>query len=99
MKLSIKEVAQCLQLPLSTVERWIRQGRIPIQRSGDGLIFNVSVLEKWAATHNLSFKKPHRESAHPNNAKPENLLAVMKRGGVFHGVNGDDVHSVLKSAV
>jgi len=36
MKLTINEVAQCLRLPVTTVDRWIHQGRIPIQKSSNG---------------------------------------------------------------
>jgi PTS system nitrogen regulatory IIA component len=99
MKLTLEEVAQCLHLPLSTVERWIRQGRIPIQRGENGLIFNDSALEKWAATHNLPFTRPLKDRVLPKVSRLENLLPVMQRGGVLHNVKGDDVSTVLQAAV
>jgi len=99
MKLTLKEVAQCLHLPLSTVERWIRQGRIPIQRSENGLIFNDSALEKWAATHNLPFTRPLKDRVLQEASGLENLLSVMQRGGVLHNVKGEDVPTVLQTAV
>lgn len=99
MRLTLEEVAQCLHLPLSTVERWIRQGRIPIQRGENGLIFNDSALEKWAATHNLPFTRPIKDKALQKVSRLENLLPVMQRGGVFHSVKGDDVPTVLQTAV
>jgi PTS system nitrogen regulatory IIA component len=99
MKLSIKDVACCLNLPITTVERWIRQGRIPIQKSSNGLKFNDTVLEKWAAAHNLPYKKLGEEHTRKSCLTLENLLPVMQRGGVFYHINGDDVPSVLKAAV
>ncbi len=99
MKLTIKEVAKCLQLPLSTVERWIRQGRIPIQKSGNNLILTDSAIEKWAASHNLPFTKPQKDSVPQEDPVLENLLPVMKRGGVLHNVKGSDVPAVLQYAV
>ncbi len=99
MKLTIKEVAKCLQLPLSTVERWIRQGRIPIQRSGNNLTFTDSAIEKWAESHNLPFTKPHKDRALQEDYELENLLPVMKRGGIFRNVQGDNVPAVLQCAV
>jgi nitrogen PTS system EIIA component len=53
MKLTIDEVAQCLDVPLSTVERWIRQGRIPVGKSGGECIFQKPILEVWAKKHNF----------------------------------------------
>ena len=99
MNLTINEVAKCLDLPLTTVERWIRQGRIPIYKSNNGCIFKKSVLEKWAATHNLSFSFPEEGAEKQPNLGLENLLSAMKRGGVFYDVKGSDVKTALKSAV
>ncbi|MBW1759825.1 MAG: helix-turn-helix domain-containing protein, partial [Deltaproteobacteria bacterium] len=51
MKLTIKEVARSLDLPSNTLERWVRQGRIPMRRTGNTCMFKKSVLEKWAKNH------------------------------------------------
>ncbi len=72
-----------------------------MQGSGDGFEFRESVLKKWAANRNLTFRAPR---ARPEGEKPaedllENLLPVMKRGGVFHGIKGDDAETALASAV
>ena len=101
MKLNLNEMARCLDLPVSTIDRWIRQGRIPINRSGNGCIFNPSILEKWAFNHGLSFSTPDKENKifKKQSVKLENLLPAMKRGGVFYDIKGADVSSVLNSAV
>ena len=99
MKLTIYEVAQYLHLPLSTVKRWIRQGRIPIQRSGNDYIFNESALEKWAESYNLMFSLPNKVETPLKEARLENLLPAMKRGSVFHDLKGDNVAAVLETAV
>ena len=99
MKLTIHEIAQSLYLPMSTVRRWIRQGRIPIHKSGSGYVFNEAILKKWAEAHHLTFSPPRKTVDHKQALKIENLLSAMKRGGVFHGIKGDDVAKVLKAAV
>ena len=99
MKLTINEVAQCLHLPLSTVERWIRQGRIPIQRSGNNYIFNELALEKWARSYNLMFSPPKNIETQQQEKRLENLLPAMKRGSVIHDLKGDNVAAVLENAV
>ena len=99
MKLTINEVAQCLRLPVTTVDRWIRQGRIPIQKSSNGYIVNESALEKWAAMYRLPFSLPKKVNAQPQKKRLENLLPAMNRGGVIYGIKGDDVETVLRGAV
>jgi PTS system nitrogen regulatory IIA component len=99
MKLTINEVAQSLRLPVSTVERWIRQGRLPIQRTDDGYIFNESALEKWAAMYKLPFSLPEGVSATTQPATSASLLPAMKRGGLLYNIKGKDVETVLKNAV
>jgi PTS system nitrogen regulatory IIA component len=99
MKLTINEVAQCLRLPVSTVERWIRQGRLPIQKTDSGYIFNESALEKWAAMYKLPFSLPEKVSTMAQQTPPDNLLPAMKRGGLLYKIKGEDVETVLKNAV
>jgi len=99
MKLTIKKIAESLDLPIATMERWIRQGRIPVQKSGKECIFKQSVLKKWAAAHNLAFTFPEENSTKGEDFELEDLLGAMKRGGVFNHLNGNTVEDVLKSAV
>lgn len=98
MKLTLNEIAQCLDLLPKKVERWIYQGRIPVRKRGKNCIFKKSTLEKWAAAHNLSFALPDKKKEKKQPDTVDSLLAAMKRGGVFHGVEGRDVESVLEVA-
>jgi PTS system nitrogen regulatory IIA component len=99
MKLPMQTVAEGLNLPVSTIERWIRQGRIPIQRSGADVIFTHAALEKWAATHNLPFSLNGKQAQDNLPEASESLLAAMQRGKVCHRVTGADADAVLRSAV
>ncbi|MBW2590048.1 MAG: PTS sugar transporter subunit IIA, partial [Deltaproteobacteria bacterium] len=98
-KLTINEIAKSFDLPKATMERWIRQGRIPIQQNGKEGIFRQSVLNKWAAAHNLHFELSKASPIKSENLIQENLVQAMKCGGVFHRLKGDTVEGVLKSAV
>lgn len=103
MKLTVDEIALCLNLPARKVERWISQGRIPMKQDGRMCIFNEAVLEKWALDHHLPFQLPTEKSEKKIAAvalpDAEVLLTAMKRGGIFHHVEGTDADSVLKAAV
>jgi len=102
MKLTVEETARCLDLPVRKVERWISQGRIPIRQDGRTCVFSESAMEKWAATHHLSFhlpdKKPKKKNVQARVHSSEGLLSAMKRGGVYYDVAGSDVESVLEAS-
>jgi nitrogen PTS system EIIA component len=99
MKLTIYEVAQCLRLPVSTVERWVRQGKIPLQSTDNGYLFDESTLEKWAQMRKFPFSLPEKARTTTQQILSDNLLPAMKRGGVLYNIKGNDVQTVLKNAV
>jgi PTS system nitrogen regulatory IIA component len=96
MKLDINDIARCLDLPVSTLDRWIRQGRIPVQKSGANWSFDAQLLKKWAASRNLPFTLPGdtRELVEDEPA-PETLLSAMRRGGLHTGLAGTEVEDIL----
>jgi PTS system nitrogen regulatory IIA component len=99
MKLSIEQVAQSLDLPRSTIERWIRQGHIPIQKSGGGLVFNRTTLQRWAAQHRLVFRPPDETAQTRPEQAPESLRAAMQRGGVHAGLVAEDRDQAIAAVV
>lgn len=98
MELSLSEIARCLNVAEPTLERWIRQGRIPVHRSGGEYRFNLSVLERWAESHHMRFDLSASSDA-PADTPTSGLVAAMTRGGVHPDVPGDTVTGVLKNAV
>lgn len=99
MKLELSELAESLQLPLYTVERWIRQGRIPVRKTGSQCIFKRSVLLKWSQKHDIAFNMAEEQTESQVTEEPVRLLAAMQRGGVHYGIKGETVDEVLKNAV
>jgi PTS system nitrogen regulatory IIA component len=99
MKLTREEVAASLDLPLNTLKRWIRQGRIPIRYSADGVVFRESDLRKWAARQNLAFTPPDARLPAVEKPPEENLVPAMRRGGVFGSVPARDLDTALSAAV
>lgn len=99
MKLTINEVAECLDVPLDTVERWIRQGRIPLRKTGEGCFFQKNLLEVWARKHNLPFTLRREPEDAQREEKTASLAKAMSIGGVYAGVKGTDTTEILESAV
>jgi len=98
MKLTLEQVALCLDLPAHTVARWIRQGRIPIYRDGDFCSFRQATLNRWATAHNLTFTPPGAVTPKASEKMDEALTPVLRRSGVCYGLKGDDPETVLRAA-
>ncbi|MFH2045551.1 MAG: PTS sugar transporter subunit IIA [Pseudomonadota bacterium] len=99
MKLKPVEFAACLNVQQSTVERWIRQGKIPVRQSEGFCIFDEKALEKWAQKHNISLTLSDHHKNDTKNSEKNALTLAMKRGGVHYDIPGDSVNEVLKNAV
>lgn len=99
MRLPLKEFAQSINSTPGIVERWIRQGRIPLRKEGDQCVFSRSALKRWAAANNLTFNLPEPERTQTPARRKVSLSAAVKNGGVLYGVEGLSVAEVLKAAV
>jgi len=99
VELKLTDISKCLDLPITTLNRWIRQGRIPVQKKGETAVFNEGALKKWAAQHHLCFSLEREGECRVSEVSPDSLLSAMQRGQVFYDVSGVDVGSVLKSGV
>lgn len=100
MQLSIEQVASRLRMPLETLQRWVRQGKIPMQHVRGGYFIHLEMLQRWAADHQL-----HLEPDTPalliqaETPEAEGILPAMRRGGIFHGLGAGTKQDALRSAV
>lgn len=101
MALNINEVADRLNLPVETVHRWVRQGKIPMQRSHDTYTIRKEMLERWADEHKFEIQDQSRGGEQKSMEEPEfdSILLAMQRGGVFFDLPGGDREAVLRAAV
>ena len=99
MELNIEKVAQALNLSTLTIQRWIRQGRIPIRSQGQTCLFKKSELEEWAQRHDLPFELEKNYQKYSTQQAEIGLHSAVKRGGLLKGIKGKDVESVLWNAV
>jgi PTS system nitrogen regulatory IIA component len=98
MDLTLSQIAGCLNVAEPTLERWIRQGRIPVERIGGECRFNRAALERWARDHHIHFSLAAAETE-PVVAVSGGLAEAMRRGGVHRDIGGDSIDAVLKNAV
>jgi PTS system nitrogen regulatory IIA component len=99
MELSIEQVANALNLPIETVERWVRQGRIPYQLQEGETRFRQRVLEKWATQLKLPFQVTTEQKGGDLAIEADTVHKAMRRGGVYYDIEGADTESALRHAV
>lgn len=100
MELSIQQVAGRLGMPVETLQRWVRQGKIPMQHGRDGYFIRLEMLERWAADHQLHLgTEAPAHLAQAEAAEAEGLLPAMARGGVFSNLAADTKEQALQAAV
>ncbi|MBF0101880.1 MAG: PTS sugar transporter subunit IIA [Desulfobacterales bacterium] len=103
MEISLQELGTMLEISTETIERWIRQGRIPVQLHGEKCFFGRSLLEKWAHAHNIPFKieNVHVESE-PSQPESKQLVLLnnaFKTGDIFYDLKGENCACLLQNAV
>lgn len=97
MKRTMNEIAESLGLSPQTLDRWIRQGRIPIRKSGEDYLFNPESLKQWADSNNLTYSLKPGKPSRSETAVP--LLAALQRGGILYELEGEEPNGLLQSAV
>jgi PTS system nitrogen regulatory IIA component len=99
MKLNLEQIATALALPQGKIERWIRQGRIPLNRQGDTCTFDRQALERWADAHHLKFCDDGERQSSRGTPPAESLISALDRGGIHYDIEGQDVAAILRSTV
>lgn len=100
MEESLSEISRRLGLNPNTLERWIRQGRIPISKRGTLGVYKEMELERWAENHRSKATEMNEDKKESSCSSEDRvLLSAIKRGGVFHGVPGSSKEDVLRAAV
>lgn len=105
MRRDLTEIAYELGLNLDTLNRWIRQGKIPINKQGCFGIYSESELNRWAERQRkttLPLDDEENLSKEQNSSDTESssvLFAALKRGGVFHNIAGKTKYDVIKAVV
>ncbi len=109
MRRTLIEIANELGLNLDTLNRWIRQGKIPVHKQGNIGIYSEFELSRWAEKQRrtpISVEDDNsiekEEKFNSNNLLSPSvsiLLSALKRGGVFHNIAGNTKEEVIASAI
>ena len=99
MELSVFDLSKYLGVVPGTIERWVRQGKLPVFKKGTNYKFHTKELEKWAAKHNISLKLSDKGTQGKQGGSTISLSSALKNGGIYFDIPGNDVNTVLKSSI
>jgi PTS system nitrogen regulatory IIA component len=99
MELTIKEVAFRLNIPIETLHRWVRQGKIPMQRSRGEYTIREEMFNRWADEHKLNIQPRSDNTQQGSEAAFDGVLPAMQRGGIYYDLKGDSKEAALQSVV
>ncbi len=98
-KLVLSEIAKRLNLNAETFNRWIKQGKIPVTKSGNFGIFNESELNQWASQQRISFRTTKIEKDKTEDICSALLLTAVESGGLFKNIKGRTKEEVIQFGV
>ncbi|MBA3008909.1 MAG: PTS sugar transporter subunit IIA [Proteobacteria bacterium] len=99
MELSIFDLSKHLGVVPDTIERWVRQGKLPVSKTGSNYRFRASELQKWASKHNISLNISDKKVPEKKNEAGIPLSHAVQNGGVYYDLLGEDVKSVLNASL
>jgi PTS system nitrogen regulatory IIA component len=99
MKLHINDAASLLNLPVNTLKRWIRQGRVPINRSEDICIFKEEKLNEWAKRNHFSFSEKKGIEKKVLDSGTQILSSAVSSGIVLYDVEGSTKEDIFSFVI
>lgn len=108
MDLTIKDVANYLNVSESTIRRWVTEQKIPAYRLYDQYRFSLIEIQEWVMTHNLSKEngvspftqqpkaKHEGDTEAKGGSKQFSLYRAINKGGVFQDIAGQTKDDVIR---
>ncbi len=99
MQLTVRDVAELLNISEKTVYRWVEDGKLPGYRlSGQYRFYRAELLE-WATANKIHVTSKIFEETEANAVPLPELHECLQAGGVFYRLSGEDKPAVLKNVV
>lgn len=99
MELTVSDLSKHLGVAPDTIERWVRQGKLPVSKKGMKYLFDAHELKKWASKHNIHFNFSQAALPPKEIDTVISLSAAIQNGSVCFNIHGHDVKSVLESCI
>jgi len=102
MDLTIKDVADLLNVSKATIEQWIVEATIPCYRIDDQYRFSRIEIEDWVLkkqAEDFPFNNSSEKNSESAGNQQFSLYRAIHKGGVFHQVSGSDKIEVIRNTM
>jgi PTS system nitrogen regulatory IIA component len=96
MQLNVVDAATILNVPQSTLLRWINEDNLPAKEVNGQYHFSPSELLEWATAHGVSVRADRFPGS---GVETDSLVEAIIAGGVWYELAGGDKPSVLRNVV
>ncbi len=99
MQLTVRDVAELLNVSEKSVYRWITDGDLPAYRVSGQYRFNRAELLQWATAKKINVSPRIFQEDDQNTAPLPDLADALIAGGIYYRMGGADKESVLRGIV
>jgi PTS system nitrogen regulatory IIA component len=99
MQLTMRDVSKFLNVPESTVARWIKQRGLPSRHVGGQHRFNRAELLEWATANQVKVSAEMFDGLEAEDEPPPSLEESLRAGGIFHRLQVPDKGRALHALV
>jgi PTS system nitrogen regulatory IIA component len=99
MQLTVRDVAEMIEVDEKTIVRWVKDRKIHAHRIGGQFLFDRLDLFELAMHHELPELSPEIVERILALTGDESLASALEAGGVVNGVAGTDAESVWQNIV
>ena len=99
MDLKMRDVSKMLRVPLSTVRKWLEEGKIPAYKLGNQYRFSPMEIEDWVMKRKI---ETHQETEEPLPIQGTNrfsLYRAIHKGAVWSDIEGTTKEEVIREAM
>lgn len=99
MHLTVRDVSKLLDVPDSTVTRWIKQRGLPSQHVGGQHRFNRVDLLEWATANQIKVSVEVFDNLEAEDEPSPTLEGALEAGGIFYQVKDTSKELALRALV
>jgi PTS system nitrogen regulatory IIA component len=99
MQLSIRDLTKLLDVPESTVARWIKQRGLPAQQVGGQFRVNRTELLEWATANKVRVSLDLFDHLEANSQTVPSLVEALEIGGIRYHLEDSNKEHALRALV